>query len=199
MDFYSRLLANNLSGGDGSFKLAVSGDLTTVNAKMLDGVTRIGDCAFYNCTSLTSVTIPNSVISFGDCAFYNCTSLTSVTIPNSVTSIGNQAFEKCSSLTSITLPDSLTSIGDRVFYNCTSLTSVEIPNSVTSIGELVFGQCSSLESVTVLATTPPTLGGNAFYSTHSSLKIYVPSASVNAYKAATNWDSYSSKIYAIPS
>lgn len=200
MDFYSRLLANNLVGGGSAakenFKLAVSGNLTTVNAKMLDGVTRIGAHAFYNC-SLTSVTIPNSVTSIGICAFENCTSLTSITLPDSLTSIGDYAFRICTSLTSVEVPGSVTSIGNYAF-DSTSLTSVEIPNSVTSIGDYAFGYCG-LTSATVLATTPPTLGGNAFYGTHSSLKIYVPSASVNAYKTSTNWNSYSSKIYAIPS
>lgn len=94
--------------------------------------------------------------------------------------------------------DGITSIRGYVFYSCSSLTSVEIPNSVTSIGNYAFWSCSSLTSVTVERTVPPTLGTNVFNNTHSSLKIYVPSASVNAYKAATNWSSYASKIQAIP-
>ena len=75
-------------------------------------VTSIGVSAFYNCTSLTSVTIPGSVISIRDYVFKDCTSLTSVTIPSSVTSIGVYAFGYCTSLTSVTIPDSVTSISD---------------------------------------------------------------------------------------
>ncbi len=82
------------------------------------------DGAFYNCSDLISVTIPNSVTSIGDSAFYGCSSLTSVTIPNGVTSIGDYAFEYCSSLTSITIPNSVTSIGGNAFYGCYALAEV---------------------------------------------------------------------------
>ncbi len=115
----------------------------------IDGksVTSIGDEAFYNCTSLTSVTIPDSVTSIGMDAFSYCTSLTSVTIPDSVTSIGAWAFSECTSLTSVTIPDSVSSIGESAFSECTSLTSVTIPDSVTSIGVNAFKNCTSLKEV----------------------------------------------------
>ena len=89
-------------------------------------VTKIGDSAFEGCTSLTNVTIPDSVTSIGAFAFEGCTSFTSITIPNSVTSIGASAFEGCTSFTSITIPNSVTSIGDFAFLNCTSLTSFNV-------------------------------------------------------------------------
>ncbi len=114
-----------------------------------DSVTSIGEHAFYNCSSLTSVIIGNGVTSIGEDAFYNCSSLTSVTIPDGVTSIGEDAFYNCSSLTSVTIPDSVTSIGEYPFYRCSSLTSVIIGNGVTSISEHAFHNCSSLTSVTI--------------------------------------------------
>ncbi|MBR0064693.1 MAG: leucine-rich repeat domain-containing protein, partial [Paludibacteraceae bacterium] len=89
-------------------------------------------------SSIKTVNIGDGVTSIGDDAFYNCSALTSVTIGNSVTSIGNYAFYECRSLTSVTIPNSVTSIGDGAFYNCSSLTSVTIPNSVTTIGEYAF-------------------------------------------------------------
>ena len=114
-----------------------------------ESVTSIGQSAFSSCSSLTSVTIPNGVTSIEQSAFSGCSSLTTVTIPNSVTSISQYAFNNCSGLTSVTIPNSVTTIGERTFYNCSSLTSVTIGNSVTTIGQYAFNGCSSLTSVRI--------------------------------------------------
>ncbi len=139
-----------------------------------DSVTSLGGCAFYNCKSLTSAIIGNGVTSIDVDAFYNCTSLTSVTIGDSVTSIGDWAFSYCSSLTSITIPDSVTSIGSYAFYNCDSLTSVTIPDSVTSIGDWAFEDCSSLTSITI-PDSVTSIGDGAFSFCKSLVSITVDS------------------------
>ena len=115
-------------------------------------------------------------------------------IGNSVTTIGSSAFENCSSLTSVTIPDSVTSIGDDAFCACTSLTSVTIPDSVTSIGEAAFLLCYSLTSVYCKAATPPVGDSSMFELNASGRKIYVPTASVEAYKSAAGWRGYKDDI-----
>ena len=159
-----------------------------------DSVTEIGDSAFQYCSSLTSITIPDSVTSIESYAFYDCSSLTSVTIGDSVTKIGEWAFFKCSSLTNVTIPNSVTSIGTSAFQSCSSLTSITIPDSVTSIGSYAFEYCSSLKEVYCKPTTPPSGGRYMFNSNASGRKIYVPRASVNAYKAVSGWSNYKSYI-----
>ena len=117
-------------------------------------VKTIGNFAFYFCSGLTSITIPNSVTSIDYWAFQSCSSLTSITIPNSVTSIGQNAFSDCSGLTSITIPNGVTSIGYGAFSGCSVLSSITIPKSVTSIGQYVFQSCSGLTSITVESGNP---------------------------------------------
>ena len=137
-------------------------------------VTSIGNSAFYYCSGLTSVTIPNSVTSIGGSAFSKCSGLTSVTIPNSVTSIGDFAFYD-SGLTSITIPNSVTSIGDEAFYYCSGLTSVTIPNSVTSIGYAAFSGCTGLTSVTI-PNSVTSIGYNAFYGCSGLTSVTIPNS-----------------------
>jgi hypothetical protein len=146
-------------------------------------VTSIGDHAFYNCTGLTSVTIPNSVTTIGGAdqissdgaSFYNCTGLTSVTIPNSVTLIGKNSFNSCSGLTSVAIGDSVTLIGERAFEKCTNLTSVTIPNSVTTIGGSAFYNCTGLTSVNY-GNSITSINGGAFYNCTSLTSLALPNS-----------------------
>ena len=121
---------------------SIKGDYT-----VRQGTRCIGNGAFYNCGSLTGVTIPDSMTDIGGSAFSGCSSLISVSIPDSVTGIGEYAFSGCSSLTSVTIPESVTSIGGNAFEGCSSLTNVMIPESVTSIGSGALKDCSKLQWV----------------------------------------------------
>ena len=143
---------------------------TIVNVKIHTDCKTISAFAFSGCSSLTSITIPDSVTSIGRSAFSYCSKLTNITIPDSVTSIGSYAFDGCSGLTSITIPESVTSIGDFAFSNCHGLTSITIPESVTSIGDFAFRGCSRLTSITI-PNSVTSIGDNAF-SGCSRLTIY---------------------------
>ena len=162
-----------------------------------EGVTSIGNAAFYNCKRVTSVTIPEGVTSIGNNAFYNCTDLTSITLPEGVTSIGISAFYGCTGLTSVTIPEGVISIENSAFYNCKKLTSITIPESVRSIGNFVFYGCSNVQEFVFEGETPPTFGTKVFYG--SSCPIYVPTLeAVTAYKAADNMSDYKSRIRVMP-
>lgn len=133
-----------------------------------------------------------SAITQGEITLEN---LISLEIGDCVTNIDDNAFYGCYDLTSVVIPDSVTNIGDYAFIESYSLTSVTIPSGVTSIGDSAFGGCGA-ESITCLATTPPTMGTTVFE--YTSCPIYVPAASVDAYKEAEGWSDYSSRIQAIP-
>jgi hypothetical protein len=135
--------------GGGRTAIFGSGNTSVTSVTIPDSVTRIGDYAFDNCIGLTSVIIPNSVTSIGEGALSLCSGLTGITIPNSVTSIGVAAFAGCTGLTRLTIPDSVTSIVDRVFAGCSGLISITIGNGATSIGDAAFESCTSLASLTI--------------------------------------------------
>lgn len=136
------------SGGDNA---TYTGAITIPAGMNLDGVdyrvVGIGNYAFRN-TTITSIDMPEGLLTIGDEAFANCTSLTSVKIPSTVTSIGTTCFLNCG-FTSITLPASLTTIGKEAFLKNSKLTNIVIPDNVTTMGERTFEGCTALKSITV--------------------------------------------------
>ena len=139
-------------------------------------VTSIGSEAFHSVSSsLTSVSLPNTLTSIGSGAFDACTSLTSITIPNGVTFIVDGTFHTCVSLARVTIPSSVTTIGSFAFYDCTSLAIVSIPKSVTIIGDYAFAGCTNLAEVYFHGNTPSIGGGgtNVFSGASHSI-IYSP-------------------------
>ena len=175
-------------------------------AEVKDCVTSIsvesGGGTFRDASGMTSVTLPSTLTAINSSSFWGCSSLSGVTLPNDLTYIGNDAFRVCSSLTSITIPDRVQTIGGLAFYNCTGLTSVVIGTGFTGTTNPghSFQYCSNLQTVTVRATTPPTIDTFFFDSTpiaNGNGTIYVPSASVNAYKNAAGWSTYADRIQPI--
>src|ERR1035437_9972953 len=145
-----------------------------------NGCTSIADNAFSGCSSLTQITIPDSVTNIGMWTFSGCSSLTSIRIPNNVTSIGMGMFETCMNLTSVTLPNSVTNIDNMAFSSCSSLTNITIPASVVSFGFNAFGWCTSLKAVYFLGNAPG--GMNVFYGDNAAIAYYL--------SGTTGWGSY---------
>ena len=160
--------------GDHAFYWCLS--LTKINIP--NSVTNIGDEAFEYCLSLTNINIPNSVTNIGDSFFSNCHSLTDINIPDSVTNIGDEAFSCCKSLFSIKIPNSVTNIGDKTFYGCESLTSIEIPNNVTNIGDEAFSGCESLTNINIPSRVK-NIGDGTFSGCESLTNINIPNSVTN--------------------
>ena len=169
-----------------------------IEVKIPSGITKINEYTFGNCSLLTDINISNNITAIGIGAFNNCISLTNISIPSGITTISAYTFNGCSSLTNIEFNGKITQMMRYAVHDCKSLTSVTIPNSITNIDVGCFRGCSKLSSVTVLATTPPTLGTQVFDGNASDRKFYVPSESVEAYKAATSWSVYANYILPIP-
>ena len=155
-------------------------DVTIPSRSQGKPVTEIGRAAFYG-SSVTSVTIPDSVTFISDAAFENCSSLTNISIPNSVTSIGFSAFSSCTSLKSITLPSSLSSISEALFFDCSQLTTIHIPDSVSSIRPYAFYNCGKLETIRIPVSVT-SIGSYAFDGCPSSMTVTYSGSK-------TQWDS----------
>ena len=168
--YYCRISATELQVSNKVFSdqnsTAYTGAITipaqvTYNGKNFN-VVSIGEYAFRDCSSLTSVTIPNSITSIKSYAFYGCSAIVNLTIPTSVKEIGMGAFEGCSSLSQMILPQGLPVIEDETFYGCSSLQGVVIPSSITAVGEEAFSRCNSLISIYCFPATAPECEMSAF-------------------------------------
>ena len=158
------------------------------------GITSIDEFAFMNCSKLTSVVIPSGVTSIESETFAQCTGLTSIVIPSSVTSIGDGAFSNCDSLSDIIMTSGVTSIGNQVFEFCYDLASIIIPSSVTSIGKGTFKGCYNLTSLYSYRPDPVAVDSNVFLGIDANkCTLYVPQGSFGNYYVTSGWD-YFSKI-----
>lgn len=185
-----------------------------------NGVTQIEEYAFYKCTALESVQLPKNIQSIGNYAYAYCSSLTSIALPNSVTTMGDEVFCMCTSLASASLSENLTKISMGTFDGCTALSSIIVPEGVKTIEARAFYQCKSLVSIEIPSTVtfidgvafslpisfetalktftchaivPPSLGNNVFEYLEPGanlIRLYVPGASLEAYKAADQWKEF---------
>ncbi len=156
-------------------EISLIGDVEIPEAYDELPITNIEDEAFYDCTGITRVVIPETVETIGQEAFYNCSDLVSVKIPESVTSIGNSAFSRCESLYEITVPSSVTTMGTGVFLGCYSLSKAKILSSEINITQNLFKNCLKLYSVE-LAEGPTVIGEEAFWACASLKTITIPSS-----------------------
>ena len=191
--------ANPLGCGNYCHELFINGKQAT-NITIPSDITIIKKHTFDCCISLRNLVIPNTVTTIETRAFAFCRDLSSVSFGTRVETIGESAFRTCDDLTRITIPDSVTTIGQYAFYNCSSLLSVTIGKGISDIGYEAFRNCEALNSVYCKATTPSFLKSNVFYDNANNRKIYVPTASVGAYKQSyidynyNRWSEYSDSI-----
>lgn len=167
--------------------------LTTIN---LSNITTLENSAFSLCTSLTSVDISSLTGEIPELAFNSCP-LTSINIPNTITQIGNNAFNS-SNITQLTIPNGVTILGNNAFRSSVQLNSIVLPESLQQIKSGCFSFVTYIQSITIYATTPPEVeDNNSLPQLNNNIRVYVPSESVESYKVASHWHSYSDIIYPI--
>ena len=168
-----------------------------------EGITHIGNYAFYDCTELLSVDIPSTVTSIGSEVFYHCVKMTSIDIPNNVQTIGTSLCERDSALVTAHIGNGISSIPFGTFASCTSMDSIHIGSSVSMIGLSRSFQCQNLRALRIDAITPPNFqGGNAYADgyafvdvNYNKVNLYVPAESVNDYKAHGFWAFFKNHTY----
>lgn len=200
--FRGCFLLKSITIPDGMTSLSdyfISSCYSLVSVSIPKSVTVFATYVIYECRSLKRIELPYTLTSMGTRSFATCYSLKSIVFPNGMSEIPSYAFSDCLYLKSVRLPNELTAIAERGFYYCYSFKTFTIPDTVTSIGAQAFFSCSGITEYHLKATTPPSLANtNAFNNIASTCKIYVPYSAdhsvLNAYKSATNWSIYASKM-----
>ena len=201
-------LLSYVDKADARKDLIIPGSITS-ESKQTFTVTELAENCFYRNSSITSVTIPNTVKTIGNCAFYqctelqslllyeglqvigdstftNCSSLKSVTVPTSVQIIGNRTFYQCTGMQSLTLSEGIKVIGNRSFTRCISLDSLIIPSTVTYIDDAAFYDCTGLTSLEILAEEPPALFANNVFQ-NIPVAITIPCGTYSTYQNSSYW------------
>ena len=140
-----------------------------------EGITKIGECCFFNCHNLETVSLPSSVSEIAANAFYNCCyHLETINLPNTLYLLGEGTFQWCQKLKSIVLPDRITQIPDDLFYHCDALEQVTLPKEATQIGASAFSECENLRTVTIPSGVT-SIGHRAFFKCNALESIHVES------------------------
>ena len=162
--------ARVVTGGYAYYK----GDVTIPGEVSIEGktyaVTAIDNYAFYGCSDMTSIVLPNGLTSVGEGAFQGCAGLRAVALPGTVAKVGRYAFQACTGLAKMDLPDGLATLEDAVFRECTGLASVSVPKSLAKLGDNIFYACTSLSTITVHAD-------NAVYDSREGCNAIIETAS----------------------
>ncbi len=154
-------------------------------------VVALGKYAFLGCSELTSIVLPEGMISIENYAFARNTKLKSIQFPKTLKNIGASVFNGCSSLTSIEFPEGLVGIKNYAFIRCANLSTVIIPASLTEFGYGVFQECKGLRELKCLPEQPPVINTNVFQGVDKSkVRLYVPTASLAKYKGAQVWKDF---------
>lgn len=215
---------SGISGKIGDYAFQAASNVLSIWKKATglvvgSGVTEIGDYAFENWANIKSLSLPIGLIKIGNRAFFGNALLESLVIPNTVTQIGMFSFYASQAL-SLSIPSSISIIPDSAFAYWVKATDLVLPEGVTRVGSSAFSSWSKGKYLTLpeslaiieagafsdwvecleircLRTTPPTLGSSVFQSLKSTCVIKVPSASLAAYQAATNWSAHASKMIGV--
>ena len=188
------------SGGDYIIAMTVNSGTITFEGDNNNRIYGSSDNAnAYNRSRIIRIVFGDNVTSVWSYSLNACYCLKSITMSNSIISIGLYTFNACYSLISVTISNNITKIESSAFPMCYSLASITIPDSVTTIGTSAFNGCAGMSEYHFKSTTPPKLSNsNAFTGIPSDCIIYVPQGSLNAYKTATNWSQFSSKMQEEP-